>query len=461
MQFLKEDRYKKIEIGLLIAFVVAAYVIMNFIPMTDGDDAYFSKMANSMNLFDYLKMRYNEWEGRMTSEAMTYIAFRFGKGFWEAANAIMLMLLPTGVLKIVSKIIPQSNNEKHFYLFLAVFASLLFMDIDVIGYSAFWITGSTFYLWSVVAGIWAAVPFVELIYRPEEKSKTSFLYAVPCGFIAAMGLEQITAIVITFGIIAVATYFFRNRKIAWPHLLLIVLMIVSLYILFIAPGTQVRTETEINAWLPQFADMSIGQHIFITVQWLLSALANESKMYFIMIWLISAYVLFQRRERTGRILGIAAVIFSVAAALPYIGITFLSEMGIGVTDITKTVTKVAEFKDLSPSNIIAMGWWIAAFLFTLILLWFYFEHITERLTAVLMVLASLASGALMGFSPTIYASGERVLFVTELMLWVLCAWLFGTLKGVKTKRWGILIFVIAGIINFSGNISYLLTFFNS
>lgn len=181
---------------LLIGFFLAAFILCGFISYSDGDDVYFSSMAHSMPFFEYLKMRYVGWEGRMTSEAMTYIAFYFGRGFWQLVNAIMLTLLPAGLIHILKKMEGELSTKKSFWMALVVYLLTLSLGIEVIGYGAFWITGSTFYLWSMVAGIWAVMPFVDLVYRKEKLDKRSFIYAIPCGFIAAMGQEQIAAVVI-------------------------------------------------------------------------------------------------------------------------------------------------------------------------------------------------------------------------------------------------------------------------
>ena len=95
MQQVKKDRiFQYGERVLYAGFFLAAFLLCSRISYSDGDDAYFYSMAHSMPFFEYLKMRYVGWEGRMTSEAMTYIAFYFGKTFWQFVNAVILTLLP-------------------------------------------------------------------------------------------------------------------------------------------------------------------------------------------------------------------------------------------------------------------------------------------------------------------------------------------------------------------------------
>lgn len=56
-----------------------------------------------MGFFEYLSWRYQTWVGRMSGEAMVYIAFSLGIWFWRIVNAMMLVLLPCGVLKLAEK----------------------------------------------------------------------------------------------------------------------------------------------------------------------------------------------------------------------------------------------------------------------------------------------------------------------------------------------------------------------
>ena len=56
-----------------------------------------------MGFGEYLSWRYQTWVGRMSGEAFVYLAFRLGLGFWRVVNAVMLVLLPMGVLRLSEK----------------------------------------------------------------------------------------------------------------------------------------------------------------------------------------------------------------------------------------------------------------------------------------------------------------------------------------------------------------------
>ena len=93
----------------------------------------------------------------------------------------------------------------------------------------------------------------------------------------------------------------------------------------------------------------------------------------------------------------------MAAILPYAGITFFSEMGIGDIDIEQCLTELPTWQSMTTQNRIAFFWWIAAVLFTLVLLW----KVTGHSVFISMVfLGGIASEAVLYFSPTIYASDK-------------------------------------------------------
>lgn len=466
MQPLEKKRlFRYGESVLFLGFFFAALILCMQISYSDGDDAYFYNMAHSMPLFEYLKMRYIGWEGRMTSEAMTYIAFWFGKTFWQFANAIILTLLPAGLIHMIKKMTGEMTERKSFFLSLVVYLTILSLGITVIGYGAFWITGSTFYLWSIVAGIWAAMPFVELVYGQSVRPRM-FWYAIPCGFIAAMGQEQIAAVVIAFGALAILCYFYRERRIAWLPLLETAIMITALVILFISPGTAARSQAEIEMWMPQYDTMSLGNHIFITVQWMLSSFANEGKMLFFLIWVLGACLLLKKEKREtgygGRkgvlCMAVTAWVFAVAAVLPYLGIHIFSEMGMGVTDITQCVDQVSTPSSISLQNWLAIVWWLLAIVFTVALMWKLGDRLRDKMTMGLMVLAACASEAIMFFSPTMYASGARVFFMSQILLWLLVGWISEKLLD-SSREWLLVGIVgVAGVVNFISGVSTMMSY---
>lgn len=55
--------------------------------------------------------------------------------------------------------------------------------------------------------------------------------------------------------------------------------IAAFVILFMAPGNDVRVASEIATWMPGYKELSVGNHLFMTIQWMLSSFANEGKAF--------------------------------------------------------------------------------------------------------------------------------------------------------------------------------------
>lgn len=458
MQLIKDSKKSEwLERTCYGVFFLAAFFLCTTIKYTDGDDASFYELAHSMGFFEYLKMRYITWEGRMTSEAMTYISMYFGKGFWNVANAGMFTLMAGGLVKIVKKIYPGLEQYKKLTLTFFMCTGILMMGVSVIGYAGFWITGSTFYLWSVVAGIWAVVPIAELVFSPGTLKWKSFLYAIPCGFIASMGQEQIAAVVITFNILAVIYHFLKEKKIHWLAAAETIVMVAGLILLFISPGTSARSGQELE-WMPEFSTMTVSHHIFITFQWILSAFANYHKVFVSAILGIALIHLLQKGsgDKKGRIaVGILASAGIISVWVSLFGGSIFSELGMGVPEGMEPVIETATLRSLSGSQLFACMWQIMLLILLGILLWRTGESILEKAVMVLILLASVASGAVMYFSPTMYVSGPRVMFVTAVLLWLLTGLLFAKIKDQKVQA------LVTGYIAVAGGanvLSYVISF---
>lgn len=440
---------------------------------SDGDDVYFYQYAHDMGFLEYLKFRYTTWVGRLSGEAMVYITFRLGLIFWRVVNAMMLVLLPMGVLRLAlvaarepegglrdwwsGKLPKQSCGvEEGLGAAVTSVSGYLLMSAMTLGYAAVWVNGSIFYTWSFACGIWALVPIAELVFH-EKTDWKKFLYGIPCAIIASMSIEQMGAVLLVFEVLAVLYCFFWKKQRNWLALLQTVLTIAAVFILLAAPGNGIRVETETATWLPEYAAMSFGQHLFITVQWMISSFANENKLFLVAIWTVGIFLLRQKEERKRSDVFLSAVagVFVVAALFPYVGITILSDMGMNCFDITVRMDMVPAMEDLTGTNVAALCWWTAALIFTFIFLW---KVSGFQVVILLAYLAGIASEAIMFFSPTMYASGARVYYLTDLLyLFIILALSFGIRKrGRQRIYYGIV--AALGVINFISQIPVFLMY---
>lgn len=428
---------KKYKVWIFWALMlIGALLVVSQSSYSDGDDAFFYQYTNSMGFGEYLSWRYQTWVGRMSGEAFVYLAFRLGLGFWRVVNAVMLVLLPMGVLRLSEKAAGIGvHSEEAIGPCAAAVGGYFLMNIMTVGYAAVWVNGSIFYTWCFTCGIWALMPFADAVFaKPGEEpalNKKYFLISIPCAVAGTMSIEQMSAVLLTFEVLAVVALFLRHKKV---HPLLLVQTLttaVAFVILFSAPGNEIRVASEIANWMPEYETMPFGQHVFSTIHWLLSSFANENKLFLCGIWVVGILLLLQQEQKKKRdwiALGIAAV-FTLAALLPYAGFDLLSDMGMQYINIEACVYQVPSMAVMTREVILAMIWWAAALLFTLPFLW---RVSKKHITLMLAYLAGIASEAIMYCSPTMYASGARVYYLTDLLyLFIILTLAF----SLKKKRW--------------------------
>ena len=438
---------KKVLFWALMFF--GAFLLLTQVGYSDGDDAFFYQYTHEMGFFEYLSWRYQTWVGRMSGEAMVYIAFSLGIWFWRIVNAMMLVLLPCGVLKLAEK--EAGIRTKNFLPgeSVAVVSGYLLMAIMTVGYAAIWINGSIFYTWSFTCGIWALVPVADIVFDTGDGGSGDhntwhFFYSIPCAVLASMSIEQMAAVLVTFEVLAVLVVILRKHEKQRTILLIIqtAVTVVAFVILFLAPGNDIRVASEVQNWMPQYEELSFGEHLFVTVQWLVSSFANENRLLLFGIWLAGILHIICKNERKASDVACmtAAGLFSAAALLPFAGIKVFSDCGLHIADITVRLEQVPRIEEMHAANWFAMCWWIAALLFTCILIWKVSKH---NVVLMLVWLGGIASEAIMHFSPTIYASGARVYYLTDWMCMFIILVLAFKMPG---KRWRDLYYsIVAGL----------------
>lgn len=445
---MKEIQKKRLFLALMF---VGVFLILTQVGYSDGDDAFFYQYTHEMGFLEYLTWRYQTWVGRMSGEAMVYIAFRAGAWFWRAVNACMIVLLPIGVLKLACKAAGVSEETLGADVYVLSAAGYLLMSVLTAGYAAIWMNGSIFYTWSFTCGIWSLIPVADFVFDTGKCSWKQFLYSIPCAVIGSMSIEQMGAVLLAFEVLAIL--FTCRRGGTWkfhPGLFLqTAATFAAFFLLFAAPGNALRVAAETVNWMPQYDALSVGEHLFLTVQWLLSSFANENRLFLCGIWLGGLLHLRGRNKKSDTVWMAAAGIFLVSALLPFFGVKALSDVGMNLTDITVCLTEVPQASALTVQNVIALCWQAAALLFT----FFYLAKITENSPVMLFAyLGGIASEAIMYFSPTIYASGARVYYLTDWMYLFLILVLFLKLHDKKQKNVYAAVLLALGICNFVSQI---------
>lgn len=389
-----------------------AFGVFCKIHYSSGDDAFFDHYVHTMSYLDYIQARYMTWTGRIGGESLVYLVFTLGIWAWRVVNAFMVAAVPMLLLMITGLRVDWRT------LTLAC-AGYLFMDIITCGHAAVWVNGSIFYTWSLVCTLLCIYFNLKgASLRAREGGAVLF----PLIFFAASSIEQIGFALLAFFAFTIAYRLWKKEPL--PPLLIAqtCFLVAVLAVVLMAPGNSVRVAQETEQWFPAFAVMPFAERAFISVQWLLSSLANEGKLFLVFIWI---GCLLTAPQKSKAVTALTAV-FTAVALLPFARINVLADTGINYIDPAVPPAVFPSAAHATALNIVSMAWWAVAGTFT-----FYTLKRSMGLTGVALFAVALLCEAMMFFSPTIYASGERVFYVTD---WILLAAILLLFSKIPTER---------------------------
>ena len=423
--------------ALVALLALGVFCKINF---SDGDDAIFDDMVRSMPYLEYIKMRYLTWTGRIGGETLAYLTFSLGIWFWRFANAAMVATVPMLILLIVKHVSPPKEPQAKESLLqpirlpIIACAGYLLMDIFTFGHGAVWVTGSVFYTWPFVCALLCI--YLNLRFLDASTiSKKQLAFLFPLLFLASTSIEQIGAVLFAF--FAGTIFFYRREKRFIPTGFYVeaAFTVILLAIVIAAPGNSARIIEETQAWFPTFGTLPFTERAFISVQWILSSFANEGKLFFVFIWigcLMATQI--KKPNVSGCLIVSLYSVFSVIALLSF-GHPAFADTGISYIDPAVRPEVFPSIANASALNILVMVWWSAATLFT-----FYTLKVTLGTKGCALFAIALLCEAMMFFSPTLYASGERVFFVTDWLLLIIVLQLFTTIpERLKNTFFGLIL----------------------
>ncbi len=318
--------------------------------------------------------------------------------FWAIYMGICLLVLMSAFsLLFVDREYRREGN--HFI------ACMVMMFPFSVLYEAGWISTATTYLASAAFGFMALVPVRKAVYGEPFRWWEYILFAA-C-LIYGANLEQMMAVLLACYTVAVLVLAFRKKT--CPYLIvLLVLCILSAAFILLCPGNGARTDMEINTKYPPFAMLNLIDKAELGYSTALKWLLFDNNVFMAVSCILLALLIWKKyQDRFYRLLALFPVCvtlltgpFSSAAEtmfpylaclkqdIPYYGLVNAANRG-GILEFGRfflmsltVMTILAEFVLLA-------------------------DDAGTCLAAMILLLAGTASRVVLGFSPTIFASGNR------------------------------------------------------
>ncbi|HCN7931954.1 DUF6056 family protein [Escherichia coli] len=353
-----------------------------FGPSGKADDLFFQNALKSKGMFDFLAWRYESWSGRIVVEFFTVLLIKHVV-IWAFLNSALIVSIIYGSLRLFGK-----QKDCNFIILTILLFS--FMGYESFYWSIFWFTGSFNYLWPVACGLYAAKSLSGNI-----NGINLVLYSL-CLLIATNN-EQVGIVITSLFILACI----RDTAMKQFNLSRFILMIVSLcafMFVLLSPGSSARYSTEVTNWFPDYGSYNIAGKLLLGVVNFSEKVSFVSTGFIITLsFLVSCIWYFRRKP-----------ILLIASLISFTLFTYASSI-CSKTTIPQSIYSFIQSGDLSLLIKIAIAW--AVILQSLLIFFLGTINNPKLILIYSLPIAGILSSIILGFTPTVYASGVRVFFL--------------------------------------------------
>lgn len=395
---------------------------------TAGDDQFFLNGINEYgqgSLYKFLDFRYKTWSGRVILEGIMVFIIRQNIWLWRILNILVTLILCYSINKFT-----EIDNKKNYLITFIVFISLFSITRPVYFSSALWVVGSFNYIWPAAFGILSLLPFKYTLLKENYNKKLYLIYFIST--VIACNGEQSAAVTIAFSLIVTVFVCIRDKK---AYLLLIlhnIFMIINGLFLFRAPGNQSRMRAETVLSFPEFGMLTTIEKVYRGLTLYINHAFYESTLLtFTMALLIFILVYNKFEDRYIRFLALLPMASTILYKLNY-------------SDLFQIVKNKPEFEYLT-FNInmyLPIGVFLGISILMVYLLYIIFDSLEIKLLAVVSYLGAIASTLSISFSPTMYTSGERIFFMTDILFVIILGVLIKEIISQEIHKNNIIRYII-------------------
>lgn len=359
------------------------------------------------------RMMYMEWSSRVIINFFIFFFTGGRKLLWAIAMGVCMYVLQ----KSLDALLIRKNNIIGNWLIAMFVSAFPYNDIS----SAGWIATTTTYFLPIAFSCAALIPIKKALHEERLRGWEYPMYMI-CTGIAANN-EQCMAVLLGCYVIAIV-YFALHKKFKGYVFFMFICNLASAVYTFLCPGNYVRKDLEIIDCFPTFGMMDLKDKIDVGYATAIRYLFLQTNVPVILVCIMFVVLIWSKYEkplmRTVAVIPIAitlimgplCTVFSQVFKSFYLLKESLSPYGLFTPGNAGEILPFIEF---------AIG---ALALGSLIIEIFLLADTMECFLAAFVVIAAgIMSQIVLGFSPTIWASGSRTCAVMEfciIVVGILC-----------------------------------------
>ncbi len=392
---------KRIKVAVYCVFIVVYFVFFLTRPFIGDDKAYsihidFSTLSS---IFAFYKSQYYSFSSREIINTFSIFFAQKPHFIWAFVTSCVFAL--TGYT-IVSMFTKRRLEDHIIVLSLLTFYPIVHME------SAGWIATTTTYLYPLCFGLVALKAISDTENNIQINPFKKVLYSL--ALLYACNQEQMVLIVSAFYWLYIGYRLFTQKKISWYVVFNGILALCSLIFIYTCPGNYARSSSNIYTYYPEYIKFNGFQKLFLGIATAISETFNYEHLLIFIATAIIAYSSFKTNNKW---------YLKQIAFIPFIllGIVYFFPFVLpGHFTIVNLIPRVMEIYrapqpsiPLNKDTIIIIA--ISILFYGCILVGvsnaFDKDEKKKKILCILILLAGICSRVMMGFSPTVFASGMR------------------------------------------------------
>ncbi len=390
-----DSRLKKITTDEWLHFIPLAFFVLvlsaiHFCIAESGDDLFFSHALENASLWNFLKVRYNNWASRLVIEAALVNSYKFHFGVWRFFDVAAFVLIAECLIAIC---FPKKRYAS------VVYAVILFFTDWYALQTAGWGATTVNYLWPLAC----AMPFFVVAKAIlEDKSVSKLKIALSLLLLLfAVNQEQVVALILGFSASFLAIHFVQNKKFQKADIYFLAIILVcaaSLAFTLTCPGNEKRFSDEVTSWFPEYTTVSFAEKMQLGIMTVFTYYFSKFGAW---VLLPLCLILTYRFYKTSRKNFVIQVVLD-----SYIVLSVVT--GFIKKDFLLVNDKLARFSAHSEiAVLIECAVLLIAGLFLVYQIIVAMADKLQGLLNALLLCAGFCSAFIIAFSPTVYSSGAR------------------------------------------------------
>lgn len=382
---------------IIFTFVLLSY---QFIIREYRGDAVksFSAFLNEKGLIDTLIERYELWTSRIIVEIpLIIISKNMSVGLWRIADMAVMLILMRTIMKMT-----QIRDKYPQYLLLGLMILFPYQILQ----SAGWIATTMNYTWPATALVVSLMSLKKLYDGDKINVAEGIIYII----LLVYGTNFETLGIVHIGIaVIVAIYMICDRNMTplkgMYIALQILISIANIVFSLTCPGNWNRNTTESYNRMRDIGTMTFADKLTLGVNDTFSNLIDHNAIF--LVFAVMLIVLAIYSTRTNKYIKLLSAAPLVIVLSRTIGYQIMASYWENYNKVFDDITKMDATKFQNPNAYAPFILYMGLFIIILVVILSSIEDIRTAVTLCVVLGTTMLTRVAMGFSPTIYASGDR------------------------------------------------------